>query len=1285
MNKKITLLSMLLLTCFIGVSQASLKVTEIWPGNEPGDNLTSDWFEITNTGSTAWLSSVDADLYYDDDSQDPTKAAIIEGISQIQPGAHVIVIIGKSTDITEFSAVWSKDYNLSGIEIGFTDGSGLGGGGDAVTLFLGDPTVTSNIIDFQAYPNADANGGQSYDVALAAFSTAANANNAAATTQTKNNEGQSAIGSPCNQGPLAAGFDLIVTEIWPGNNPGGNLTEDWFEIKNNGLTAWVASTDGNLYYDDDSQDPANAAIIEGIASIQPGERVIVILGDATKANDFKNLWTLDYDMTDIQVGFNDGSGLGKNGDGVTLFLGDPLATANIIDYATYPSTAGFGGQSYDVEFGTYSTVGNTSNAGATNTTVNNEGQAAIASPGNQGPLAFTIPTLTITVDTAKLSNFLDLPEQNIGSASGVVNDPTDPTSIYGIPFIISDIETPVADLQVSVSSSDESVVPNANLVLTGADANHLLKITPIALGFTTITVTVQDTDLNTATYTINYAASEASVSPSTSRFYTGASDGSTGITVEDDYIWIGDDEDQTIRLYDGTQSGLPLKSIDFNADLGSTEEADLEGSFRLNNTIFWTGSTSEADRSVIFTTEVSGSGANSNLTYGDKYNSLHDDLVAWDTNNDHGLGANYFGLTNVIEIEALALAPNSTTTAYLGLRSSTSENKAIVIPVTNFTSLPGMAAGSATFGTPIFLDLNGRSLRSMECNDGGCVLIGGPFNIQSDFKLYTWTGVATDAPEMRSADLTALNTQGSFEGIASLPSSTFLGVDGDTDSIKLLVDLGATVIYNDGEENKGQREEWKKFRTDIVTLGPVAQPVIQTPVINEFVANHVGNNTAEFIEIFGAPFTDYSAYSLLIVNGEAGNTGTISTAHNLGTTDENGFWSTAFLNDDIENGTITLLLVENYTGTYGDDIDTTDNGVIDATYWTTIVDGIAISNGGANEYTYAVALMPNYDGDASTVGGASRIPNGLDTDSASDWVRNDFDGEGFTGFTGTPVEGESLNTRLANNKLVGPILSITEIWAGNDQGSNLTADWFEITNNGPLAWTPASGGLYFDDDSQDPASAVLINGITSIQPGESVIAIDDSNADEFIAVWGGVYNLTDVQIGTYAGAGLGGGGDTVTLWIGDPTTVGNIVDAQAFPDTASAPGKSYNVEKGAFSVIAEAAYFSVATAVNDANEAAVGSPGNQGPLLSHKENIAELNTVKVFPVPFNDALHLQLNLQAPVTSNVQIIDILGTSVYNQTMELSSGKTTLDFVSNLPSGIYILRIAALNKAIKIVKK
>ena len=49
-----------------------------------------------------------------------------------------------------------------------------------------------------------------------------------------------------------------------------------------------------------------------------------------------------------------------------------------------------------------------------------------------------------------------------------------------------------------------------------------------------------------------------------------------------------------------------------------------------------------------------------------------------------------------------------------------------------------------------------------------------------------------------------------------------------------------------------------------------------------------------------------------------------------------------------------------------------------------------------------------YDGLTFAPGGASRIPDGTDTDTAADWVRNDFDLAGIPGFAGTLVGGEAL-------------------------------------------------------------------------------------------------------------------------------------------------------------------------------------------------------------------------------------------------------------------------------------
>ena len=171
-----------------------LQITEMWPGNDPGNNLTEDWFEVTNVGDMPWIAAVDGDLYYDDDSQDASTADLMSGITQIDPGESVVFVNDSST--TEWSDLWGAVLSVP--QIGTFDGSGLGQGGDGVTLFLSmgaAPADASFIIDFEAYPDANANGGQSWDVVLGAFSTVGNASGAVATT-TVNDESQPAIGSP---------------------------------------------------------------------------------------------------------------------------------------------------------------------------------------------------------------------------------------------------------------------------------------------------------------------------------------------------------------------------------------------------------------------------------------------------------------------------------------------------------------------------------------------------------------------------------------------------------------------------------------------------------------------------------------------------------------------------------------------------------------------------------------------------------------------------------------------------------------------------------------------------------------------------------------------------------------------------------------------------------------------------------------------------------------------------------------------------------------------------------
>ena len=261
------------------------------------------------------------------------------------------------------------------------------------------------------------------------------------------------------------------------------------------------------------------------------------------------------------------------------------------------------------------------------------------------------------------------------------------------------------------------------------------------------------------------------------------------------------------------------------------------------------------------------------------------------------------------------------------------------------------------------------------------------------------------------------------------------------------------------------------------TTTPV-EPVV--PVINEFVANHTGSDTREYIEVLGAPNTGYASLTILQIEGDDAGAGVIDSVIAVGTTDAAGFWATGFLANEIENGTQTLLLVEGFTGTDGADLDTDNDGVFDITPWTAVLDSVAVSDGGATDRTYASAVLaPLFDGQPFTPGGASRIPDGTDTGTAGDWVRNDFDLAGIDGFTGSPDLGEALNTPGAANALVAappPPAPVTLISAVQGAGAAsplvgriVTVEAIVVGDfqNGDADTRRNLGGFYLQEEDAD--------------------------------------------------------------------------------------------------------------------------------------------------------------------------------------------------------------------------
>lgn len=188
-------------------------------------------------------------------------------------------------------------------------------------------------------------------------------------------------------------------------------------------------------------------------------------------------------------------------------------------------------------------------------------------------------------------------------------------------------------------------------------------------------------------------------------------------------------------------------------------------------------------------------------------------------------------------------------------------------------------------------------------------------------------------------------------------------------------------------------------------------------VINEFSVSTAGTDV-EYLELLTAPGTDLSGYRVLEIEGDSPTFGVVDGVFTPNAPDATGRSLTTLAANDVENGTVSLLLVTGTIPAAGGDIDANDDGVIDAP-GLEVVDAVAVNDGTAGDRTYGgVTLGVAYDGQPFAPGGASRYPDGTDTDSTADWVRNDFDLAGIPGFAGTPIFGEAFNTPGAANSLV---------------------------------------------------------------------------------------------------------------------------------------------------------------------------------------------------------------------------------------------------------------------------
>jgi hypothetical protein len=243
--------------------------------------------------------------------------------------------------------------------------------------------------------------------------------------------------------------------------------------------------------------------------------------------------------------------------------------------------------------------------------------------------------------------------------------------------------------------------------------------------------------------------------------HSGMCDASAAVPVGLFMFVVANDEDNTLRVYKRDESGEPIYSQDFSADLKIDKdhpEADIEGATLIGNRIYWITSHGankngkpRPNRRRLFATNIETKGNTVNLKpFGTPFlglvQALEDsaELKAYHLSkaaeeapeSDNGL--NIEGLTRTPEGNLL-----------IGFRNPIPNGKALLVPLENPQEVI-KENKKPLLGKPILLDLGGLGIRSIEYSDDKAAyfIIAGPYEDKGSFQLYQWSGDPTETPAL---------------------------------------------------------------------------------------------------------------------------------------------------------------------------------------------------------------------------------------------------------------------------------------------------------------------------------------------------------------------------------------------------------------------------------------------------------------------------------------------------------------------------------------------------------
>jgi len=322
---------------------------------------------------------------------------------------------------------------------------------------------------------------------------------------------------------------------------------------------------------------------------------------------------------------------------------------------------------------------------------------------------------------------------------------------------------------------------------------------------------------------------------------------------------------------------------------------------------------------------------------------------------------------------------------------------------------------------------------------------------------------------------------------------------------------------------------------DFGTPGIRRNPILDDlgPSINEVRIDQPGTDNDEYFELAGPSGTSLGGLTYLVLGDGTGGSGTIEAVVDLSgqAIPVSGYFvaaegtfilGTADLTTSLnfENSdNVTHLLVNGFSGANGDDLDTDDDGTLDATPWTQLVDCVAlVETVGSGDQIYCT----------ETVGPDGSFVPGHAYSCPAGWEIGAFD----------PSSGDD-TPGSANSCALVQTLVINEVDA--DQAGTDAGEFIELYDGG-VGNTPLDGFvvvLFNGSDDQSYTPAFDLDGYSTDGSGYFVIG-------------GAAVPNVDLVVAT--DSWLQNGADAVALFLGNatdfpndtPVTTTNLIDAVVY-------------------------------------------------------------------------------------------------------------------------------------------